>query len=84
MNRKFVIVIITFIIVIILSLSRYQPGSNLISPLLSLPKTNRVSATPIPTSVPPQAPQTFKFNRSTDLKKELDQVNPAVTDQDFK
>ena len=40
--------------------------------------------TPISTPVPtPNAPKTFNFNSSTDLKAELEKVNPQVLDSDF-
>ena len=41
---------------------------------------------PVQTSVPvasPNAPKTFNFDSSTDLKKELEKVNPQVLDSDF-
>lgn len=41
---------------------------------------------PIPTPVPvavPVAPKTFQFDSSTDLKMELEKVNPQVLDSDF-
>lgn len=43
-------------------------------------KTNPpVVATPTPGS----RPKTFQFDASTDLKKELDSINPQVLDSDF-
>ena len=42
-----------------------------------------VSASPIPTPLPPQAPKTFKFDSQTDLKAELEKVNPQILDSDF-
>lgn len=41
---------------------------------------------PSPNSTPvstPNAPKTFKFDSSTDLKAELEKVNPQVLDADF-
>jgi hypothetical protein len=38
---------------------------------------------PTPTSSPPNAPKTFQFGASTDLKQELDNINPQVLDSDF-
>lgn len=41
---------------------------------------------PVPTDTPaptPNAPKTFKFDSSTDLKAELEKVNPQVLDSDF-
>ncbi len=46
---------------------------------------NKVSQTPAPspTIAPPNAPKTFKFDSKTDLKAELEKVNPEVLDSDF-
>lgn len=33
--------------------------------------------------VKPNAPKTFQFDSSTDLKQELEKVNPQVLDSDF-
>ena len=38
---------------------------------------------PSETPAPPQAPKTFQFDSSTDLKAELEKVNPQVLDSDF-
>jgi len=39
---------------------------------------------PTPTPIAtPKAPKTFNFNSSTDLKAELEKVNPKVLDSDF-
>lgn len=32
----------------------------------------------------PESPQEIKYDASTDLKKELDTVNPQINDSDFK
>lgn len=41
-------------------------------------------STPTPTPVAtPNAPKTFQFDSLTDLKKELEKVNPQVLDSDF-
>jgi len=41
------------------------------------------SASPSPTLIPNSTPETFRFNKSTDLKAELEKVNPQVLDSDF-
>lgn len=38
---------------------------------------------PIPTPIPSPTPKTFNFDSSTDLKGELETVNPQVLDSDF-
>ncbi len=81
MNKKLLIIFI-MVIIIIFSLSRNQTVGNLVSPMLSLPKLKQ-SVSPTSTPAPPAAPATFKFDRSTDLKKELEKINPAVLDSDF-
>ncbi len=40
------------------------------------------ASTPAPIAAP-VAPKTFNFDSSTDLKMELDKVNPQVLDSDF-
>ena len=45
-----------------------------------------ISQQPSPTPAPsptPNAPKTFQFDSSTDLKMELEKVNPQVLDSDF-
>lgn len=37
----------------------------------------------VPTVAPSVVPKTFQFDRSTDLKKELEKVNPQILDSDF-
>ena len=38
---------------------------------------------PSQTSSPISAPKQYKFDSSTDLKKELDSINPQVLESDF-
>lgn len=40
------------------------------------------SPSPMPISTP-STPKTFKFDNSTDLKMELEKINPQVLDTDF-
>lgn len=45
---------------------------------------NLVEPTPTPKpAVVSNAPKTFNFDSSTDLKLELDKVNPQILDSDF-
>ncbi|MBI4038083.1 hypothetical protein HY387_00310 [Candidatus Daviesbacteria bacterium] len=77
MNKKILtfIIIITFIIFItIIFRNQQRVEKNLISPGVSTSK---------PTSTPSPSPQTFKFDSTTDLQKELDSVDPQVLDSDF-
>lgn len=52
----------------------------LVSPRLSL--ETRKSATPLPSAQIKQ-PVEIKYDSSTDLKKELEKINPQVSDSDF-
>lgn len=90
MSKKLLFIIITITIVILMIIlmgNRSQEGS-LISPHLSkiFPSQSAPSLAPTPTPIPvstPAAPKTFKFDSSTNLKEELEKVNPQVLDSDF-
>lgn len=90
-NKFATILIILFLAVIaLLTIVKYAITGNgvLVSPgirkALNLP-----AAAPVSTSIPaPQAasynpPKELKYGSSTDLKKELDSINPQVLDSDF-
>ncbi len=49
-----------------------QKVSNLVTPTIN----------EVPNSTP-NAPRTYNFDSSSDLKKELDSINPQVLDSDF-
>lgn len=53
--------------------------SYLVSPI-SEKENIEVISTPAPTST---VPQTFKFDANTNLKEELEKINPQVLDSDF-
>lgn len=83
-NRIPIIFIIVIIfIAVVLFLTQGEKTKTLVNPGgLLTGKTE--SPTPVPTPVPtPNAPKTFKFDSSTDLKQELEKVNPQVLDSDF-
>lgn len=64
-------------------LAKLSPGgweAKMTSPFAGRVETTTPAPTPVPT---PNAPKTFKFDGSTDLKMELDKVNPEVLDSDF-
>lgn len=76
--KKFLIIIIIFIIFITVILINFRHGlNNLISPTLS--SSQKVEISP---SLSP-GPQTFQFDGKTDLKRELEKVDPKVLDSDF-
>lgn len=66
------IIMIVIIIIIFITVIKF------ISP-------NQEEALPFiqPTSTPSPTPKTFQYDSSTDLNKELDNVNPQVLDSDF-
>ncbi len=86
-NRKVIIslLVLTLLAAIYLTLAKntVTGGENkgLISPLQSI--FERVVTPQSPTPIPTPTPQTFKFDSSTDLKLELDSINPEVKEADF-
>ncbi len=72
-GKKLILTIILITVVMLWLGSKNSNQTGLVTPQME-----KVS-----TSVPPQAPKTFQFDRSTDLKKELDSINPQVLDSDF-
>lgn len=81
MSRKILIAVsIVIIIVGIWGFRLNRTQNDLAGPLSDNP-TPPPSESPSPS--PLQAPKTFKFDSSTDLKQELEKVNPQVLDSDF-
>lgn len=78
-NKKVTAVLILLLVVILVLVVKHNVDGDSISLLNPLGK-NMVQSTPAPT---PNAPKIFKFDSSTDLKKELDSINPQVLDSDF-
>lgn len=80
MSKK-VLIIISIIIVGILwwGLSGKIQG-DLLSPKVQ--QSSKPSPSPENLSSP-QAPKTFKYDSSTDLKKELESINPQILEEDF-
>lgn len=76
-NTLIVLLIILILGVIAFILWPKNVRSNLISPNFGVVAEISPSPSPSPSI------DTFQFNSQTDLKAELDQVNPKVSDQDF-
>lgn len=76
--------ILVIFIIIMVALVWFWPKNTQVTDLVT-PNvlSTRAKPTPEPTSVPINAPKTFKFDRTTDLKMELDSINPQVLDSDF-
>lgn len=78
MNKNIFVtaVLILFVVIIFWTIGQNAVNRNTNSLLNPEP-------TPQLTTVPASTPKTFKFDASTDLKKELDSINPQVLDNDF-
>lgn len=76
-NKKILIIAAIIIVGILLLKLSSNKSENLVNPQISAP-----SETPFPDPTP-IVPKTFKFDSSTDLKMELDKVNPQILDSDF-
>lgn len=50
---------------------------------LMTPKSQTSQSIPLPSASSYNPPKEIKYDSSTDLKKELENVNPQVTDDDF-
>lgn len=76
-----IILIISLILVVKFILKPRGWKAKLTTPMGS--SFNQTTPVPSSTLLPVSTPQTFKFDGSTDLKKELDSINPQVLDSDF-
>lgn len=74
MSKKFLIVLAILIVSIFVITKKGSMG-NLVNP--------QSAPTFVPTLAAPVAPKTFNFDSSTDLKTELEKVNPQILDSDF-
>lgn len=76
-----VMIVITIVVIMVVIFMQVPSGlrSKLISPAVM---GEKIEEQVVETSEP-VAPKTFKFNSSTDLKKELESINPQVLDSDF-
>lgn len=72
--------ILAVVIILWIFLRNPVNGSNLM--LNPLGKQSVLSSAS-PTPSPAPTPKTFKFDKSTDLKKELETINPQVLESDF-
>lgn len=73
------VVIILSLVIIWLVLNKDDQNNPLLSPILGKIRTQVVNS-PLPS---PNSPKTFKFDQSTDLKKELETIDPKVLDSDL-
>ena len=82
MKKSFLllIIVIGFIGLVLFVLPPQGWKAKLITPIGQTRQNSDVSAPPLPT---PNAPKTFQFDSSTDLKMELEKINPQVLESDF-
>lgn len=80
MNRKIAILIIILIILLLWLLGSNKEGGLVKPKFMGLQEP---SPTPSATPAAPVTPKTFQFDSSTDLKAELEKVNPQILDSDF-
>ncbi len=83
MKSTLITVLLFIILIIVIVVVVHPQSSSLISPSLSAKNSQADAVTPTPTAVPPVEPQTYQYDRSTDLKAEFNKVNPQVLDSDF-
>ena len=90
MNSRITVIIIIIFITIILPVVAYLTivnnayTGNFVNSLISPGGTKAESKSVEGEEISlPEAPKTFKFDRTTDLKVELEKINPKVLDSDF-
>lgn len=84
MKNKFLLVVILTIlamIVVYFVISKREDG--MVGPKLIQQVTRQQDSPTASPSPTPNTPKTFQFDSSTDLKAELEKVNPQVLDSDF-
>ncbi len=90
-NKTLMIILILFLAVIaFFAISKYAAGGKglLVTPGLRSEAgkaAGQSAVTPAPTPQTPSynPPQEIKYDSATDLKKELESINPQVQDSDF-
>ena len=87
MSKKHLLtaVVALFLVILIFTIVKYTVNNQslLVSPILEKLAIQLTIPSPSPTLAPPKAPKTFQFDSSTDLKSELEKVNPQVLEDDF-
>lgn len=79
MKSKLIILIVIVAAVVIFFIQR-SGVSKLVSP--SLNQASKQTNEEVPNATP-NAPKTYNFDSSSDLKKELDGIDPQILDSDF-
>jgi len=79
-NYIIIVVIVLTLATLLASVTLPVWNSTLVSPLAKVFKPKVII---MPSPSPSPKPKTFQFNSSTNLKSELDSVNPEILDSDF-
>ncbi len=83
MKKSYLLIIVISISLILLTIFILTPQgwkARLVNPMGQGNQNYDAISTPAPT---PNSPKTFNFDSTTDLKVELEKVNPQVLDSDF-
>lgn len=77
--KLLLIIVATIIAIMFFVFPHFKGRGSLINPDFKAPKQQNFE-----TPQPNPTPKTFRFDSSTDLKMELDSINPQVLDSDFR
>lgn len=81
-NKITLVLVVVLLVIVYFIITKFSSNGNgpLVNPGLGKP-ASQVTPTPEASSYNP--PEQVQYNSSTDLKKELDSVNPQISDVDF-
>lgn len=79
-NKLFTIILIVILVVMVYFLRPFGKGGALVNPLGNM---NGQEPSPTPEVSNYNPPKEVKYDSSTDLNKELDNINPKVLNSDF-
>jgi hypothetical protein len=85
LSKMFLVGAVLLVLVFVVFILQNQELQNkLVSPGFSLSGSSTKIPSPSPEVISsPNAPKSYQFDRGTDLKEELNKVNPQVLDSDF-
>lgn len=81
MKIKWWIVLAAVILAVVIIFGQKRGINNLVSPNFS--KISQPDVSQPPTPSPASRPKQYNFDSSTDLKMELESINPQVLESDF-
>lgn len=76
MRNKIIFIVVIIFIAFIMTILFKKEGTDTLA-------TPQLKTTLAPSLLPSPTPKQFKFDSSTNLKQELETVNPQVLDSDF-